>query len=276
MGFFDKLFGKNEKQETDAGSAEPKPEITSREMMDAMLDQALACLEGGAPERAVAMYRNILEVEPKQSTALYNLASLMAQGKGAPRDYLEAGTLFRQAEQCGDEQAGKLCKKCLMDFMHESMARDTASELYADVLRFMRRVYPEANAEEEASRNLLSLAGLHLNRKEFAPAAKLLRPAAEFGNDGMSQNYLGVLYNLGGGVRKNDLAALYWFDRAVDNGAEVARRDRDGILNAYRANLSADEFRREMLELSGWCAEGTEDIPKDAAKAARWRETAEA
>lgn len=41
------------------------------------------------------------------------------------------------------------------------------------------------------------------------------------------------------GPKQNDLASLYWFDKAVDNGAaDLAQKDRDGILNAYRTNLS--------------------------------------
>lgn len=268
MGIFDRLFGGD-------NSVQKEENIRSNDMMEFMLNQAVVYINAGKPEQAVDLYRRILESEPEQPTALYNLGSLYAQGKGVDQDFLEAGYLFRQAELTGDTQAGKLCQKCLMDYMHQRMDRSTASELYADVLRFMQRVHPEADAELETSRKLFALAGLHFNRKEYAPAAKLFRPAAELGNDGMSQNYLGVLYNIGGGVGKNDLAALYWFDRAVDNGAEVAKQDRDGILNAYRSNFPAEAFKREMLQLSEWCATGTGDIPEDMAKAAYWREVAE-
>ena len=268
MGIFDKLFGRDK-------GVQKKGNVSSKDIMEFMLDQAVTYIDAGRPEQAVDLYQRILEIEPKHPTALYNLGSLYAQGKGVAQDFLEAGCLFRQAELNGDTQAGKLCQKCLMDYMHQRMERGSASELYADVLQFIRRVYPEANAEVEANRKLFALAGLHFNRGEYAPAAKLLRPAAEFGNDGLSQNYLAVLYNLGGGVGKNDLAALYWFDRAVDNGAEVARKDRDGILNAYRSNFPAEELKREMLQLSEWCDAGTEEIPRDTVKAAYWRKMAE-
>ena len=256
-------------------SASEGKSFTPEGIMVFLLNQALFYINAGRPDQAVDLYHKILESEPKQPTALYNLGSLYAQGKGVAQDFLEAGCLFRQAELNGDTQAGKLCQKCLMDYMHQRMERGSASELYADVLQFIRRVYPEANAEVEANRKLFALAGLHFNRGEYAPAAKLFRPAAEFGNDGLSQNYLAVLYNLGGGVGKNDLAALYWFDRAVDNGAEVARKDRDGILNAYRSNFPAEELKREMLQLSEWCDAGTEEIPRDTVKAAYWRKMAE-
>ena len=63
---------------------------------------------------------------------------------------------------------------------------------------------------------------------------------------GKSQNYLAVLYNAGLGVEKDDIAALYWFDRATDNGVEVSKKDRDGILNAYYENFSPEKFYDTM------------------------------
>lgn len=146
-----------------------------------------------------------------------------------------------------------------------------------DMVRFVKYIYPETeDVNLEVCRKLFAIAGNHFNKKEYPPAAKLFRAAAEFGNDGYSQNYLAVLYNLGAGLEQNDLAALYWFDKAVDNGAaDVARRDRDGILNAYQTNLTPAEFYKTMLTLSGWCGIGHEDVPKDAAKSAFWREIGE-
>ena len=69
-------------------------------------------------------------------------------------------------------------------------------------------------------------------------------------------------------MEKNDLTALYWFDRAVDRQIVPAMPDRDGILNAYRKNLSRAGFFEQMNLLGGYCAIGTEDIPRDTAKAA--------
>ena len=115
------------------------------------------------------------------------------------------------------------------------------------------------------------MGGTLLAAEENDAAAKVFRAAAEFGNDGYAQYYLAVLYNSGVGLRGNDLAALYWLDRAVDNGAaDVALADRDGMLEAYRQSLSAAEFREAMEKLACWCEEGTPDIPVDLAKAQRW------
>ena len=119
---------------------------------------------------------------------------------------------------------------------------------------------------------LYSMASNYFNKHEYSEAEKLFRAAAEFGNDGYSQNYLGVLYNAGAGVEKNDLVSLYWFDKAVENGAaDVAQKDREGILNAYKSSLTPSEFFDYMMRLSGWCTLGNENIPKDAEKAKFWR-----
>lgn len=127
----------------------------------------------------------------------------------------------------------------------------------------------QANITAQYNLGQLYLQGKGVEQN-YVEAAKLFRVAAEFGNDGYSQNSLAILYNTGSGVEKNDLAALYWFDRATDNGVEAAKKDRDGIFNAYRNSNSPAEFDSLMQTLSDWCKTGTADIPQDAKKAAYW------
>ena len=99
----------------------------------------------------------------------------------------------------------------------------------------------------------------------------MLRAAAEFGEDGNAQNALAVLYNAGEGVKKNDLAALYWFDRAADNLIKESSKDRDDLLQAYRTNFTPAEFAEQMDILIACCTYGSEDIPEDRRKADYWR-----
>ena len=290
MGLFEKLFGKGQTSDTVKQSAEAKVVGTesssahknstrpsSGDMIETMLTMANMAAESGDYTHAVDGYKNILKLEPN-TTAQYNLGSLYAQGKGVGQDYMEGAYWFHQAERNGDVQAGKLCLKCTLDYVHQDFDMITPEQLYDDMVRFVRHVCPEStDVNLEADRKLYAIAGNHFNKKEYAAAAKLFRAAAEFGNDGYSQNYLAVLYNAGAGLEQNDLASLYWFDKAVDNGAaDLAQKDRDGILNAYRTNLSPQEFYEQMMILSGWCSTGSPDVPKDADKAARWRKIAEA
>ena len=291
MALFNKLFGKGQtnpaKPDTqvnnsalEAKNAQPtaaaKSQPSSKDIIDMMVTMADIAMNDGNYERAVESYRIILKLEPNE-IAQYNLGSLYAQGKGVKQDFMEGAYWFHQAELGGDEQAGKLCLKCSLDFARQNFDRKSPEQLYTDMARFIKHVYPEtADVNLEVCRKLYAIAGNHFNKKEYTAAAKLFRAAAEFGNDGYSQNYLAVLYNAGAGLEKNDLAALYWFDKAVDNGAaNVAQKDRDGILNAYKTNFSPADFYAEMLKLSGWCAIGSEDVPKDAAKSVYWREIGE-
>ena len=143
------------------------------------------------------------------------------------------------------------------------------------MMRFVKFIWPFKNSELEVNRNLYAMAVNYFNKQEYTESIKLFRAAAEFGNDGASQNYLAILYHQGAGVGKNDLVSLYWFDKAFDNGILVAQVDRDRILNAYRIKLSSAEFYEHIMILSGWCSIGSGDIPKDANKAAYWRKISE-
>ena len=68
---------------------------------------------------------------------------------------------------------------------------------------------------------------------------------------------------------------MYWFDRATDNGVEVSKKDRDGILNAYYENFSPEKFYDTMDYLVKACVSGSEEIPQDQKKAKYWRKQCE-
>lgn len=258
MGFFDKLLGK-EKAE-------------SKDTVQFMTNMAELAMAGGEYEKAVKIYKDLLSIRP-DADAQYNLGSLYAQGKGVEQNFMEGAYWFHQAELGGDEQAGKLFLKCALDFVHQDFASKTAEQIYFDMVKFIKYAMREAeNVNAVVCGKLYGMAGNHFNKKEYAAAAKLFRAAGEYGSHGPSQNYLGVLYNAGAGVEKDDLAALYWLDKAMDNGAaDLAKQDRDGILNSYKTNLSPMDFAEVMMTLSGWCSLGTADVPKDPEKAAYWK-----
>ena len=232
-------------------------------------------LSAGDFESAAEAYASALKIEQNE-TALYNLGSLYARGLAVRQDYVEAARLFHQAELLGNERAGKLCAKCMFDYLNEDLANKTPADLYAALAVFVARVYPEAADQKlEVSQGLFAIASTYFSREAYAEAALVFRAGAEFANDGYAQYYLATLYDAGAGLKKNSLAALYWLDRAVDNGAaDVALSERDGMLGAYREGLTDAGFREMMDMLSHWCASGTDDVPVDPAKAAQWRELA--
>lgn len=278
MSIFTKLFcnSKYSTQDVLVTDSISRSCVNSKDIIDTMLTTAEVAIDKEDYKRAIETYKDILKLEPN-ATAQYNLGSLYAQGKGIKQDFQEAAYWFHQAELLGDEQAGKLCLKCILDFIHQDFDAKSPEQLYLSMAHFNRKVYTDVYIDLEVCRTLYSVAGNHFNKQEFEKAAKLFRAAGEFGDDGYFQNYLAVLYNAGKGVAQNDLAALYWFDKAVDNGAaDVALQDRDGILNAYRTNLSKEEFSAMMLRLAEWCRTGNADVPKDAKKVEYWCQIAEA
>lgn len=241
--------------------------------IEALLAAAECFLDSGEDSRAVEQYRFILRLEPN-ATALYNLGSLCAQGRGTPRDFCEAAYYFRRAAEAGDERAAKLVLKCELDYIREGLESRSAGELYERMKAFSALAYPGDAPDARAARELSQLGQHHYNRRDYAAALKLLRAAAEFGCDGEAQNCLGLIYNAGAGVRRSDLVSLYWFDRAADSGVQAARRDRDGILNAYRATLSPEEFTDYMQRVARWCENGGPEVPRTPQKAAFWRRIA--
>ena len=274
MGFFSNFFGK--KNNKPQSNAESQAYLTSKNIIETMLITAQVAMDKEDFEKAVEVYKDILKLEPN-ATAEYNLGSMFAQGKGVEQDLMKGAYHFHKAELLGDEQAGKLCLKCSMDFVHQDLNDKTTEQIYTNMAQFIKHVYPDTDdVNLEVCRLLYAVAGNCLNKEAYSKAFKLFRAAGEFGSDGYSQNYLAVLYNAGRGIEQNDIAALYWFDKAVDNGAaDVAQTDRDGLLNYYKENFPTDVFSATMLKLAKWCQTGSKDVPKDEAKAVYWRKIAE-
>ncbi len=249
----------------------------SEKVINSMLMLAGAAVENEDYPRAAKLYFGVLSLEPNAS-AQYNLGRLFALGLGVEQSYMKAAYHFHQAELLtGDEDAKSLCMQSLYDFIYQEIEQKQLHEVYGDLRYFFRFAMPEKETQDSEINEILTFFGGRSYKSEnYSDAARLFRVAAQFGDDGYAANSLAILYNLGKGVEQNDLAALYWFDKAVDNGArDVALTDRDGLLNHYRSNLTPQDFYASMLALSGWCRVGSEDVPRDPAKAEYWREIAE-
>lgn len=201
-------------------------------------------------ESAAEAFASVLKIGQNE-VALYNLGSFYARGLGVKRDFVEAARLFHQAELMGNERASKLCGKCLYDYAREGLAGKEPVDVYAAMAVYVSRVYPEATDQKlETNHGLVAVASTFLSRGNYVGAAKAFRAAAEFGDDGYAQYYLGLLYNAGAGLPQNDLAALHWLGLAASNDVEDAVASRDGILDAYRQSLFDQEFQELMSRLS--------------------------
>lgn len=263
MGLINRLFSKEK-------SNKEKNETSDvQQLSETLLVTAEFLFQNGQYDKAFEMYKLITENDCN-TTAQYNLATMYAMGQGTKRDYLKASYWFHQAFLNGDEQAGKMCRKTQMDYIHEDFAQKTPKDLFDEMLEYSRYLYPEEDAIASSSKDLYILGQHHFKKQEYAEAAKLFRSAAEYGNEMEAQNYLAVLFNANLGVEKDDMVALYWFDRAAEQGFAPALTDRNGILNAYRNNNSPSVFQGIMTELANACRTGTKDIPRDEKKAEYW------
>ena len=167
--------------------------MTQEEAVRSLLLLGQVALGANDYESAIEAYASVLKLETNE-TAFYNLASLYARGLGVRRSYLEAARLFHQAELLGNEQAGKLCRKCMFDYLHEDIDEKSPADLYAAMSVFVSVVYPEAaNSEQDVNNGLYAIASTHLNRGENAQAVKVFRAAAEYGNDEYARAYLETL-----------------------------------------------------------------------------------
>lgn len=128
---------------------------------------------------------------------------------------------------------------------------------------------------EESVKQMLADAGACMQAKQYAKAADTYRAVLTLEPSAEAMNWLGVLYNAGAGVVKNDLAALYWLDKAAEAGHEAAKKDRDGILRAYVKKYGRSKIKTVTQEISRDCEIGALHIPKDQEKAIYWREKGE-
>lgn len=273
MGIFNRLFSKKKNPDIQENNGQT---VASQNVIDVMLANAETCLNEGNAERAFKTYNDILEMQPENSKAQYNLGTLYALGKGTEQDFLKSAQYFSIVASKGDSEAKKMCEQSTLYYVNQNLASETPYDVYQKMLTYASTLYPENSADGTASQKsfasekIFSVGSYYLNQKRYEEAAKLFRASSEYGNHGKSQNFLAVLYNSGAGIEKNDMAALYWFDRASDNGVQEAGKDRDGILNAYQNNNSPEVFAETIEQIIKECNNGSKDIPRDDKKAEYW------
>lgn len=67
---------------------------------------------------------------------------------------------------------------------------------------FIQKVYPDECNHDRIGHDLCMLGTNYINKGDYVSAVKLLKAGAILCNDGQCQNYLGVMYNAGAGVKK--------------------------------------------------------------------------
>lgn len=154
-------------------------------------------LGAGDYESAVQAYASVLKLEPNE-TAAYNLGSFYARGLGVAKEYAEAARLFHQAELLGNERAGKLCAKCMYDYLVDGLDAKSPADVYAAMAVFVTRAYPELEDHKpEVNNGLIAIAGTLASRGAYAEALKVFGAAAEFGESEEAQRWVDALGDAG-------------------------------------------------------------------------------
>ena len=109
-------------------------------------------------------------------------------------DESKAKELLEKAAAMGDKAAPKFIEKHEQDRLHPKAGQSIKEEAY--------RAYKQ---------------------KQFEKAAKLYRQCADMGND-QCQLALGVQYEFGEGVPKNESQAVAWYQKSADQGNAIGQK----------------------------------------------------
>jgi TPR repeat protein len=128
------------------------------------------------------------------AAAIRRLSEMYRLGMGVPHDEKKARELLALAEQRGDKAAPKFREKQESDRLSPKPGQDIKAEAY--------RSYKQ---------------------KQFEKAAKLYQQCANMGDDDC-QLALGVMYEFGEGVPKNDSQAVAWYRKAAEQGNPIGQK----------------------------------------------------
>ncbi|MGT2487187.1 hypothetical protein ACU4GA_17010 [Methylobacterium oryzae CBMB20] len=157
-------------------------------------------------------------------TAVWDLATREADGRGMPRDLSVAAKLFEKLASSGYAPAQyKLAG-------HYEKGSGVVRDLDKAKLWYGRA------AEQGHARSMHNLAVLYAEnpaangKPDFASAASWFRQGAEFGVRD-SQYNLGVLYARGLGLTQDLIQSYAWFSAAASQGDDDAGKKRDDVAN---------------------------------------------
>ncbi len=172
-------------------------------------------------QQAIAWYRKA--AEQNYAPAQSNLGVMYQNGQGVPRDDEQAIAWYRKAA----EQNYALAQNNLgVMYQYGQGVRKDEQQAIA----WYRKAADQGLAL--ALNNLDEDAEAAVNRNDFATAIRIMRPLADQGN-ARAQRLLGMMYNAGWGVPKDDAEAAKWFRRAANQGdgdaqASLGAEYRDG------------------------------------------------
>ncbi len=172
-------------------------------------------------QQAIAWYRKA--AEQNYAPAQSNLGAMYQNGQSVRKDDQQAIAWYRKAA----EQNYALAQNNLgVMYQYGQGVRKDEQQAIA----WYRKAADQGLAL--ALNNLDEDAEAAVNRNDFATAIRIMRPLADQGH-ARAQRLLGMVYNAGWGVPKDDAEAVKWFRRAANQGdgdaqASLGAEYRDG------------------------------------------------
>jgi TPR repeat protein len=257
--------------------------INNHDSVMAMMQLAVALTDDDFKPRADDIARGV-ELNQRAAQrgavgALVNLADLMMEGKGLPKDEAGAAALYLQAAEMDYPRAMRSYAKALLSGSGVERNPEAALEWY-------RRA---ADRGDDASMNNLGIIytegieadGAFIVKKDLAEAVKWFRKAAEYDNAAAmynltpllwkgegapsnrrealdlrlraakagvpeAMNAAGLMYFKGVGVAKDDAQAAIWFQKAVDEGDPLAMNNLGAL---YEDGVGVDQNTEKAIAL---------------------------
>ncbi len=234
------------------------------------------------------------EARKGNPNAQYNVALLLSQGMGVPKDESEGVRWYAKASASGDLDAA--VNLGLMYQEGRGVAQDER-----EAFRLFLKAAQGGNplAENDLASAYLSGRG---TRQDDANAVRWFTTAAEGGN-AVAQNSLGGLYMEGRGVPKDGPRGFEWIKRAAEQGYVPAQQNvfhftlkgaakgdlqamhnvggyylmglgvaadpKEGL--AWLSKAAEAGFKESQKTLAGIYSTGSYGVAKDAETAKRWR-----
>jgi uncharacterized protein len=150
------------------------------------------------------------------ATYNYNLGIAYANGRGVPKDYVEAVKWVRKAAEQNDVPAQSVLGICY--FKGQGVKKD-----YTEAVKWFRKAAEQNDVRAQNNLGFSYERGLGV-AKDYVEAVKWYRKAAEQ-NDALAQSNLGTAYAQGLGVAKDYVEAYKWFLLAGGQGVENAKKN---------------------------------------------------
>ena len=174
------------------------------------IEDATAAYDHGDYETAFTLWKPLADQGFVQ--AQNNLGIMYEDGHGVPQDYAEAVKWYRKAADQGYAPAQS--NLGTMYYKGQGVPFD-----FAEAVTWSRKAAEQGLAE--AQLNLGVMLALWGGQQKAAEALKWLHKAADQGN-AAAQSALGTSYFVGGGVPKDFVQALMWFNLAANSDRSQA------------------------------------------------------